>query len=82
MDFVTPRGNISSKLIFQKLQNELRENGLFGRHVYTTEAMLPRPTGFSQNVGSEVCQIPGAGAIMDLTQCDIYGHIKNQHLFS
>lgn len=35
---------------------------------------MPRPMRFSKNAYDRACQIPGAGAIMDLTQCDIYGH--------
>lgn len=36
------------------------------------EAMLARTNGLSQNAYDRVCQISGAGAIMDLTQCDLY----------
>lgn len=35
---------------------------------------MPRPKQFSKNAYDRACRIPGAGAIMDLTQCDICGH--------
>lgn len=35
---------------------------------------MPTPKRFSKNVYDRACQIPGPGAIMGLTQCDICGH--------